>query len=194
MIEIFEYNNETGDIEVNKAELLLIKEFAALWDRERNKMKGDANGNRRKKAKKELAFIKLCFDWKSPYAEFEEQERFKMCIEDTGLKKEDFNDKVFKAACRKYIEIQESPIAIRLIKSAQKTVEQLIIYFNNLDLTERDPETNKPIFKARDVIKEISSVSEIFQELKDQEELLKRELDPSQDVRGDQQLGFGDDE
>ena len=192
-MEIFEYDSETGDITVNKAELLLIREFAALWDTERNKMKGDANGYKRKRAKKELAFIKLFFDWTSPYAEYQEQERFKECMMDAGLTEEDLKDETFKAACRKYVEIQESPIAIRLVKSARRSVEQLIIYFNTLDLTERDKETNKPIYKAKDVMKEISSVSEIFTELEEQEEMLKKKLEAGDDVRGGVDLGYGED-
>ena len=34
--KIFEYNNATGQVELNTPEILLVREFAALMDNERN--------------------------------------------------------------------------------------------------------------------------------------------------------------
>jgi hypothetical protein len=60
---------------LDKDEILLVKEFANLIEPKRNKCKEDKNGELGLKAIKELAFIFLNYDWKSPYSEFSEQER-----------------------------------------------------------------------------------------------------------------------
>ena len=54
-------------------------------------------------------------------------------------------------------------------------MDELIDYFNEgSDLQERDPITGKPIFKAKDVIGEMSSISKVLDELDALEAQLKR--------------------
>ena len=43
-MKIFVYNNATGDIELNEPEVLLIREFNVLWEKDRNKCKEDPTG------------------------------------------------------------------------------------------------------------------------------------------------------
>ena len=44
MLHIFQYNNANGNVELEKGEILLIKEFAALMDNKRNICKEDPTG------------------------------------------------------------------------------------------------------------------------------------------------------
>lgn len=46
MTDIFLYNNTTGSLELNVHEILLVKEFEALWDLDRNKCSEDPTGKR----------------------------------------------------------------------------------------------------------------------------------------------------
>lgn len=47
-----------------------------------------------------------------------------------------------------------------MVKAAESTVDKLIDYFENVDPLERDPQTGKPIFKAKDIMAEISKLDE----------------------------------
>jgi hypothetical protein len=44
MLHIFQYNNVYGQVEIDKAEVLLISEFAALMNNKRNICKEDKTG------------------------------------------------------------------------------------------------------------------------------------------------------
>ena len=50
MTSIFLYDNSSGTISLNVHEILLIKEFATLYDPKRNKCKEDPKGEHRLKA------------------------------------------------------------------------------------------------------------------------------------------------
>jgi hypothetical protein len=71
-MKFFLFNNATNEIIVNEPEILLVKEFAALWDKDRNKTSKDKKGTKRTRAFRELTYIWLMCDWSSPYADYAE--------------------------------------------------------------------------------------------------------------------------
>ena len=97
MTDIFLYNNTTGSLELNVHEILLVKEFEALWDLDRNKCSEDPTGKKRLRAWKEFKYIWLFADWKSPYQQYLEMEKHKAAMEDSGLSDEEWNDPTFRA-------------------------------------------------------------------------------------------------
>jgi hypothetical protein len=54
------------------ADLVLISEFKALLDPERNKCKEDPTGLKHLRADREFTYIYLAIAWKSPYANYSE--------------------------------------------------------------------------------------------------------------------------
>jgi hypothetical protein len=50
MTDIFLYDNSTGTLSLNVHEILLVREFATLYNPERNKCKEDPKGTNRLKA------------------------------------------------------------------------------------------------------------------------------------------------
>lgn len=171
---IFQYDNVSHKLVLNEPTILLIKEFGALMDEGRNKCKDDPNGNHKLRAFREFTYIYLMLDWQSHYAQFSEQERNTAAKQDADLTEEEYNDPIFRAACRKYRELQESARDIKLIKAAQNKVDELIDYFNHgSDLSERT-EDGKPIFKAKDIMSEMSLVSKVLDELEDLEARVKK--------------------
>ena len=68
-MNIFVFDNVTNTLRINDYEILLVKEFAKLWDKKRNICKEDKTGEKRLKAYKELTYIYLTLDFKSPYFE-----------------------------------------------------------------------------------------------------------------------------
>ena len=191
-MKFFLFDNSTNSVVVNEPEVLLIKEFAALWNNDRNKTKGDPKGIKKTRAYRELTYIWLMLDWTSPYVDFDEQERHQECLKDAGLTEKEWNDPDFRAACRKYRELQNSSRALKLIKSAQGVVDKITDYFNNIDIEERDPVTGKPIFKTKDIMAELSNVSNVVEQLKTLEFLYKKEQEQQSGLMGDVEGGFMD--
>ena len=73
--KIFVYDNVSNRLELNTPEILLVKEFSALMDPERNKCKEDPKGHFGIRAFREFTYIWLAISWESVYSEYDEQER-----------------------------------------------------------------------------------------------------------------------
>ena len=192
--DIFVYNNQLNRVDLNTHEILLVKEFKALLEPSRNKCKEDPSGLMGLRAFREFTYIWLMLDWKSPYSDFPEQVRHKEVLVDAGLTQEEFDDPIFRAACRKYRELQESSITVKMFQAAQNTVIKFIDYFNSIDPQERDPVTGKPIFKVKDIMQEVKGLAEVNDNLKALELQVKKEQSgDGDDVLGDVRSGTFDD-
>lgn len=188
---IFLYDNVNHTLKLNEPEILLIKEFAALWSNDRNKTKDDPKGIKKTRAYREFTYMYLMIDWQSHYSQFSEHERNEAARQDSDITDEEFNNPEFRAACRKYREIQESARDIKLVRAAQNKVDELIDYFNEgSDLQERDPITGKPIFKAKDVMGEMASVSKILDELDALEARVKKKQKAASGLRAGATEGY----
>lgn len=188
--KIFQYDGVNNRIELNVPEILLVREFARLMDKDRNITKEDPQGKYSLRAFKEFTYIWLAIDWQSIYSDYMEQDRHNEALRDSGLTEEEFNNPEFRAACRKYREIQESNRSIRLLRAAQITADKFVNYFMNIDPEERDVETNKPIYKVKDIMTEISNLSKVSEELKILESQCKKDLAESSQLRGGVSDGF----
>lgn len=190
MVKIFQYNNVNGSVELNTPEILLVSEFGALMDNARNICDADKKGEYKLRAFREFTYIYLALDWQSPYADFPEQERHQLALTDAKMTEEEFNDPQFRAACRKFKSIQESTRSIRLLRAAQETIDKFMDYFHNIDPEERDPLTGKPIFKVKDIMAEISSLSKVQEEVTTLESMVKKEIAESSQLRGGYEDGY----
>ena len=187
---IFQYDNMHNRVELNMPEILLVKEFSELMKCERNICKEDPKGTKALRAFREFTYIWLALYWKSPYSDYPEQERHKEALNDSGITEEEFNNPEFRAACRKYRQLQESNRSIKMLQAAQNTVDNFIDYFNTVvDLSERDA-NGKPVFKTKDIISEISSLSKVHEELKILEGQVKKEMMETSSIRGGATDGF----
>ena len=191
-MKFFLFDNANNEIVVNEPEIFLVKEFRDLWDAKRNKTKEDPKGLKRTRAFRELKYIWLMIDWASPYADYAEKERHEECLRDAEITDKEWTDPVFRAACRKYRELQESSRALKLIKSAEDVVDKITDYFDTLDLTERDETTGRPIYKVKDVMQEMSTVSDVIEQLKALEVLYKKEQEQENGLMGNVQIGAFD--
>lgn len=181
-MNVFVYDNVNNRLEINEPEILLIKEFKTLFDRDKTKNKS--------KVWKELAYIYLAMDWKSPYNQYSEQERHEEALNDSGITEEEFNDPDFREACRKYRRLQESSKSVKLLNAARLATDQFIEYFETIiDLNERD-QTGKPIFSAEKVMKEMAQLSKVHEQLTILEAQVKQEMEVSSGTRAGVQKGF----
>ena len=120
-------------------------------------------------------------------------EKHKAAMEDSGLSEEEWNDSLFRAAVRKYIEIKDSSRVLSLIKTANRTLEKMRVSLDNIDLEERDLVSNKPIWKAKDVLADIASIGTMMDKLKELELNYKKDvMESNNKLRGDITPGFLD--
>lgn len=188
--KIFQYDNVRNRVELNVPEILLVREFAELMKIERNKCKEDPKGTLGLRAFREFTYIWLAIDWSSVYSDYDEQERHREALNDSGLTEEEFNDPEFRAACRKYREIQESNRAIKMLKAAQTTVDNFIDYFTTIvDMNERDT-NGKPIFTGKNIADEISKLDGVYEALLLMEGRVKKQLSEASSIRGGAVEGY----
>lgn len=180
MTDFFEYDN--GVLELTDCSILLLREFKALMDRD--KTKG------RTKLMKELTYIYLAICWKSPYNNYTEQERHEEALSDSGLTEKEFNDPVFREACKKFRALQDSNKSIRLLEAAKKAADQLTDYFDVIvDLNERDV-NGKPVFSAEKFMKEVGQLSKVHEELVHLEKEVKESVTQQSETRGGVSMGY----
>lgn len=182
--KIFVYDSANNRIELNTPEILLVKEFAALLEHNRNKCKEDPKGIYGLRAFREFTYIWLAISWDSVYSDYTEQERHQEALKDSNITEEEFNDSVFRAACRKYREIQESNKSIKLLHAAQAMVDKFIDYFETADPLERDEQTGKPIYKVKDIQAEMKNLVDVHETMIQLEEQVKKQIETRTSLRG----------
>lgn len=190
-MQIFIFDNATNSLRIDDYSILLVKEFAKLWEPKRNICKEDKKGELRLRAYKEFTYIYLVLDFKSPYFKYLEKDKHEAALADSGLTEEDLSDEDFLAAFRKYREIQEEDPILALIKVAYNTIYKMQVHLDSINFDEIDVD-GRPLYKPKDVIADLTSISKIRSELKTLEELHKTNQEADAKVRGDVPLGFLD--
>ena len=190
-MQIFIFDNATNSLRIDDYSILLVKEFAKLWEPERNKCKEDKKGELRLRAYKELTYIYLVLDFKSPYFKYLEKDKHEAALADSGLTEKDLENEDFLAAFRKYREIQEEDPILALIRTAYNTIYKMRIHLDSIDFSETDID-GKPLYKPKDVIADLTSISKVRTELQTLEQLHKTGLAAQEKTRGDQIPGAFD--
>lgn len=192
MIDIFLYDNSTGTITLNEYEILLVKEFATLYDISRNKCKKDPTGIHRLRAWREFKYIFLMLDFKSPYLEYIEQERHEQAMKDSELTNEEWEDPDFRAACRKYMEIKDSSRILSLIKTAFRTLEKMRVFLDNIEFTDMDG-NGKYLNDPKKVLESIGQIKKMNDYLRELEDDYKKDQESTNTrYRGDVEIGLDD--
>lgn len=175
-MNVFSFENR--ELEINEPEVLLVREFKVLLDR--NKYR----------AFREFSYMYLALDWKSPYSNYSEQERHNEALSDSGLTESEFNDPLFREACRKYRNLQDSNKSIKLLQAAKMAADQFIDYFETIvDLNERDA-NGRPVFDAEKAMKTMAQLSKVHEQLVVLENQVKKELTEQTGTRAGVMEGF----
>jgi len=121
---------------------LALEPFYKLWKRDTSADK--------ERAFKELSFIILATDMtkNNPYREYSKEEKIKLLNEDIFESKYDFNDKEFRDALKFAVDRDKS-LAKEYLSTGIASMYKVMQYLNEMDLSERDPITNKPIHNAK---------------------------------------------
>jgi hypothetical protein len=183
--------DDNDNVVVNKIEVLLVPEFAALWEPVYNRASYDRNGYNRIKANRAFKYIYLYMDWESPFKNAPEQERKNDAIEASKLTEEELNDPKLIAALKRYEKMQVTPQA-RLLKSTYRLLDEMALYNELLDLQERK-EDGTYVTNAKQAGDGMSNLPKILSSLESLELVVKRQKDANtKQVRGDVELGTFD--
>lgn len=188
--DIFQYDNVHNRIELNTPEILLVQEFAELMKNERNICKEDPTGELKLRAFREFQYIWLAIDWKSIFSDYSEQERHQEALRDAQLTEEEFNNPEFRAACRKYKQIQESNKSVQLLNAAKEMVDKFIDYFKLTDPLERDEQTGKPFYKVKDIQAEMKNLIDVHETMVSLENQVKKQIESQSQLRGGYTDGY----
>ena len=71
-------------------------------------------------------------------------------------------------------------------------VETVIYYLENVDISERDTLTGKPVYKTKDLIAEIKGCKDLISGLQDLEKQVKKDIEPDTGLRGNTEAGMFD--
>ena len=192
MIKFFAYDSAENKIIINEPEILLVKEFADLWTNERNICKEDPTGKKKLRGFRELIYIYMAIDWGAPGSKDTPANRHKYALEASQLTDEEYNDPVFKAACKKYQYLQNSSSVIgQMVETYTNNIHKMQISIDSIDYNERT-DTGMPVFKIKDTLTEMQSLSKALQALKELEAQYKEEQDEASGLRGDTVAGLFD--
>ena len=91
------------------------------------------------------------------------------------------------------MEIIDSSRILSLIKTAFRTLEKMRVSLDNVDIDERDPINNKPIWKPKDILESIAAIGTMSDKLKELELNYKKDImSTNKKLRGDVEPGFMD--
>lgn len=187
-MKVFTFENQR--LSLNKEEILLVNEFAELWETSRNKGDGDSRGIEKKRAFKEFTYIYLMYDWESPYKNFSDSERKLAASDDAGLTSKHLQDEKFLAACRKYQSIQDTQM-MKLLKSAYRAIDEVRLFYETIDLQERDGD-GRPMFNAKQLLDSLGGLGKTIESVEKLEELVKKQREVGVKLRGDVEPGMFD--
>lgn len=183
---------EDYNLQLNKPEILLIKEFAELFTLKYNaNTDGDKDGRKRLKAMRACTYIYLVYDWKSPYSEYSDSEKVEAALDDSKLSKKDIEDDLILEAAVKYKHLQETR-TLKLLNDAYCMIDELRLYFRTTSLQERDPETGKPIHSAKEAMSNLSALGKTVEGLQQLEYMVKKEQEKEKSLRGNAEKGMYD--
>lgn len=192
MIKFFAYDSSKNEIIINEPEILLVKEFADLWTNERNKTKDDPDGHLKTRGFRELIYIYMAIDWGAPGSKDTPENRRQQALEASRLTKEELEDPVFLAACKKYQELQDSSSTIGpMIQMFRNKLYEIKLFIESIDYNERT-DSGTPVFKVKDTFDSMQQLSKVMTSLKQLEAEYKEEQDEVSGLRGDTMPGAHD--
>lgn len=193
-MRLFEIDNDTYEIRLNKPWIGLVPEFAAILKRDRGSP-GDSKGEKKVRARKEFTFIYFFCDFGSPIRDWEDAERRKEALYYAGLTEKDIkDDKVVATAIDRYQELLlKGSRSIRTYRSLLKTLDALDEYFELLDFKSKDKK-GELLNAPEKVAMSIERMDKVYTAVKNFEKRVDEELkNEGTGIRGTATLGDNED-
>lgn len=171
MLRLFKYEGFKMTIE---PEVLLLKPFKKIWDKDKSKNK--------EKAFMDLGFIYFFSDPRSDYQYItDEEDRIEAIKEGEGLPKEWTIYKELQEAIDYYNTF--NPTSHLLLKDTRLAVDKLRILLRNIDLNQTD-DKGRPVYTLNTIVSTINQVPILVKNLDEAEKTLAKEMIQNDKIRG----------
>lgn len=177
---------ETYELELEPW-VLLVPEFNALIKRDKGS-EGDYRGDKKKLARKQLAYIYFCLDFTSPIRESDDEERKTEALRYTGLTPEDIDDKVMEAYDEYNKLLYNSAPSLKTLQSIKKGLTALNQYFEKVNFETRD-KLGKAYYTPEAYITNVGKLPMMNKAIREYESIVNAELKENTGVRGKGTLG-----
>lgn len=178
---------ENYEAKINKDEVLLVPEFAALFELKYNKGKGDSDGRLRKRAHAELTYMYFMHSFTSELKEYSEEERHIESLHAAGLPDNYTLSDELKAACEKYVKLQETR-SLKLLNSANIAIDRMRTYFETIDYT-KTTANGSLVNDPNRVATTIGNLHKAIEAMDKLEKKVRLDLGEEAKNRGDQEEG-----
>lgn len=185
---LFNINEDTGLVELNKEWLQLIPEFKLLFY---NSISTPRTSNVKSLviASKRFAYIYFLLDFSSPLYNWEESKKKEEALRYSGIKETEAEAKVMLNAIKKYKELQEhQSMALKTYGAVKVAIERLNAHIQDIDFTKVDA-NDKPIHDPNKFIMSVASINKMYKELKALETTVIDELKANTKIRGSATMG-----
>jgi hypothetical protein len=177
-----------GEAKLIREELELIPEFATMLSLKYNKQEGDIDGRKRTRATREFTYLWFMYSNYSPYREYDDEERRQESLIVSSLPADFKEGEELKLAVLAYKKLNETRI-LKLIKAAERAIDNLRKYFETVDFTERN-NAGTLVNKPSEIIKAISDLDDVAEGLNKLANRQKNENNEFISARGSKQAGW----
>jgi hypothetical protein len=164
------FNITHKGLDINSQDVYINKPLAALLDPERNKTENDFTGRLLTRAKRELTYIYLMYDWDaytSVDRGYNEDERRETALRDSEISEDELNDPVFIAACAEYRRMQRTCYD-NLLDACVESIVKLTEYLRsiNYQATDNNGRFLYDVKKQLDIFKSAGAIVKELENLK----------------------------
>lgn len=175
-------------MEINKEWIPLIPAFSDILKADKGS-KGDSEGRKKLKARKQLAYIYFMEDFKSPIYSYEDQKRHEEALRYVDLIPADVELDIVRNGLKEYATIQmEAARSLRTLKAAKKGLDALDEYLEDIDFKATDKQ-GKLLNSPKEFQANMSTLNKLYDELAKFEKRVYEELKNSDAIRGKATMG-----
>lgn len=151
-------------------EALAVKEFKALWDRDKSKTKDIAV--------EELSYVYHMADYKSDFKAYDKDIMPEKIIEAVITTTKWKPDALIEAAITRYKELQETP-SMGILRDAEIAIAKIREYFRNIDVS--DDETGKA---TTALINNVKALGDLIKGMNVLKEIVSKEMNDGIKLKG----------
>lgn len=177
-----------GEVEFVSEEVKLVPEVRAILALDYNKGKGDFEGRKKVRAKKEMQYLFLAYSPRSPYKDFNEEERIAEAKLDCVFEPGWTESKELKALVPKFKRGSETKV-VRLLSTVEKFVDKFEKHLNEIDLNERNANQGL-VHSAKSIMETLERLPRFAETLQELEQQAKSGVIVKNSSKGDHEVGW----
>lgn len=187
MVNLFDIS-ENYTVELNKEWVMMIPEFAAVVKADKGS-KGDGDGRKKLKAKRQLSYIYFMVDPRSPIYEWEFEEKKAEALRYAEIKKEDVTSLVDKAYEVYEKMCSKASRALRTYHSVLKSLDSLDKYYEDIDFTAKDKK-GELVHNVSQFVLNLQRLGPAYDSLEKFRTRVMNDIKSSAGIRGNSTLGY----